>query len=113
LSQDSKKYDFASCRLFLGGSHGLRTKSIHNFPQALGTSAIAKLHLVAGLQGPFCKRLCKISSTNGSDFHTYYSLKLAFQQKRSQLFMDEGNAESFSLKIATLPIRPDILFGFG
>src|SRR4029077_5476638 len=65
----SKKYHFASCSLFLGGSHCCRTKSIDNFSQALWAAVIAKLYLVAGPQCPFCKCLCEISRSNGSNFH--------------------------------------------
>jgi hypothetical protein len=41
-----------------------------NFPQAVWASVIAKLHVVAGLQGPFGESLGESSRSNGSDFHT-------------------------------------------
>src|SRR5580704_7053458 len=70
VPRHSKKYHFASCRLFLGGSHRSRTKSIHNFSKAVRTAAITKLYFVAGLQCPFCERLCEIACSDGSNFHS-------------------------------------------
>src|SRR6476620_1071927 len=75
----SKKYHFTSRCLFLGGSRCSRTKLINNFSQAVGASAIAKLYLIAGLQRPFCERLCESSCSNSSDFHALSFLIWAFQ----------------------------------
>src|SRR4030095_3274863 len=75
----SKKYHFASRCLFPGGSHCSGTKVIDNFSQAVRASAIAKLYLMAGLQCPFCERLCESSCSNGSDFHKLSSLNSDFQ----------------------------------
>src|SRR5246127_1444924 len=78
----SKKHHFASGRLFFGDSHCSWTKLIDDLSQALGTSVIAKLYLVADLQGPFCKRLCEISRSNGSNFHKHcFLLKLLLASK--------------------------------
>src|ERR1700731_2106785 len=74
----SKKNHFASRCLFLGGSHCSMTKLIHNFSEAVGTSAIAKLYVMACLQCPLCERLCESSCSNGSDFHKLSVLKRAF-----------------------------------
>src|SRR5262245_23024702 len=84
VPRHSKKYHFASRCLFLGGSHGSRTKLIDNFSQAARPSAIAKLYIMAGLQCPFCERLCESSCSNGSDFHKLSFLNWAFQVRRRQ-----------------------------
>ncbi len=72
LQGAAKKYDFASCLFFLGDSHSSRTESIHNFSKAVGAAVIAKLYFVAGLQCPFCERLCEIACANGSNFHNHF-----------------------------------------
>src|SRR4029077_2779673 len=76
---NSKKYHFASRRLFLGGCRRSWSKLIDNFSEAVGTAAVAKHNLVARLQCPFCERLCESSCSNGSDFHTRSFLIWAFQ----------------------------------
>src|SRR5260370_1109302 len=79
VPRHSKKYHFASCCLFLGGSHCSRIKLFDNFSEAVGASAIAKLYLMARLQCPSCERLCESSCSNGSDFHALSFLNRAFQ----------------------------------
>src|SRR5260370_42414572 len=86
VPRNSKKHHFASRCLFLGGSRRSRTKLIDNFSQALGASAIAKRYLMACFQRLSCERLCEISCSNGSNFHTLSFLNPAFSVRRSQFF---------------------------
>src|SRR5205085_2388243 len=100
VPRHSKKNHFASRCLFLGGSHCSRTKLIDNFSEAVGTSAIAKLYLMACLQCPLCERLREISCSNGSDFHTVSFLTGLFSKTTPVLrvFM------SFSFYLARLTL---------
>src|SRR4029077_16563744 len=103
----SKKHHFASCSLFLSGSHCSRTKLIDNLSQAIGASAIAKLYLMACLQCPFCERLCESSCSNGADFHTLSFLIWAFQQDDPGFSRTRHMLNCF-LKIAKLVLMRDL-----
>src|SRR5690349_17414240 len=64
-----KKHHFASYRFFPCCSRCPATKLQGNLPQAFGSSAVAEFYLIACSNHPFCKRLCEISCSYGSNFH--------------------------------------------